>query len=113
MIVATTLVLAITTAAPLLGPRLSGLIATFPVFGAVLGIFAMRRQGAGAARQVMRGVLAGLFSFAAFFLALGLAIQSLGIAAGFFAAGLLAIAVQACSLWILNRSGFVARGAAG
>ena len=62
----------------LLGPRLSGLIATFPVFGAVLGIFAMRLQGAAAARQVMRGVLAGLFSFAAFFLALGLADRTPG-----------------------------------
>jgi len=112
MAVATVLVLGITSAAPLLGPRLSGLIATFPVFGAVLGIFAMRQQGAAAARQVMRGVLAGLFSFAAFFLALGLAIESLGIAVGFIAAGLLAIAVQACSLWVLRRRGFVARGAA-
>jgi|SRR5579871_1219309 len=113
MAVATMLVVAITTAAPLLGPRLSGLIATFPVFVAVLGIFAMRQQGASAAQQLMRGVLAGLFSFAAFFLALGLAIESLGIAMGFIAAGLLAVAVQACSLWVLNRSGFIARGAPG
>jgi hypothetical protein len=111
MAVATVLVLAITSAASLLGPRLSGLISTFPVFGAVLGIFAMRQQGAAAARQVMRGVLAGLFSFAAFFLSLGLVIERLGIARGFIAAGLLALAVQACSLWGLRRKGFVARGA--
>jgi hypothetical protein len=110
MAVATTLVIGITSAAPLLGPRLSGLIATFPVFGAVLGIFAMGQQGAAAARQVMRGVLAGLFSFAAFFLALGLGIERLGIALGFIAAGLLAVAVQICSLTALRRAGFVARG---
>jgi len=110
MAVATALVLGITSAAPLLGPRLSGLIATFPVFGAVLGIFAMRQQGAAAARQVMRGVLAGLFSFAAFFLALGLSIERLGIALGFVTAGLVAVAVQACSFWVLRNRGFLARG---
>jgi len=109
MAVATTLVLGITSAAPLIGPRLSGLIATFPVFGAVLGIFAMRQQGAAAARQVMRGVLAGLFSFAAFFFALGLSIERLGIALGFVTAGLVAVAVQACSFWVLRSRGFLAR----
>src|SRR4051812_30020332 len=36
MIVATALVLALTGLAPLLGPRLSGLLATYPLFGAVL-----------------------------------------------------------------------------
>ena len=45
MVVATTLVLALTAAAATLGPRLSGLLATFPVYAGILAVFAISTTG--------------------------------------------------------------------
>lgn len=103
MAVATALVLGLTTAAPLLGPRLSGLLATFPVFAAVLTLFAHRLQGGAAAQQVLSGLLLGLFAFAGFFFALAVTIDRAGIAGGFAIAIAVALAIQGCSLWLLHR----------
>ena len=76
MAAATTgLVLALTAVAPLVGARMSGLLATYPLFGAVLAAFAHRLSGATAAGRVLRGLLIGLFGFTGFFLLLALAIQ--------------------------------------
>src|SRR5882762_1286462 len=54
MIVATVLVLALTELAPAFGARLSGLLATYPLFGAVLAAFAHRFSGAAAAERALR-----------------------------------------------------------
>ena len=97
MVITTALVLLITGAASTLGPRLSGVLATFPVYAAILTIFA-HRAGAAAAVQVLRGLLLGLFAFAGFFIVLGLALEPLGIATGFALATAAALAVQGASL---------------
>lgn len=55
MIVATALVVVLTQAAPLLGARLSGLLATYPLFGAVLAAFAHHLSGAAAAAACCEG----------------------------------------------------------
>ena len=102
MVLATAVVLVITASAPLLGARLSGLLATFPLFAAILTAFAHRWQGAGAAISVLRGLLFGLFAFAAFCLVLALSLGHLGIASSFVAAILVALLVQAVSLWRLR-----------
>jgi hypothetical protein len=102
MAVATALVLALTTAAPALGPRLSGLLATFPVFAAVLAVFAHRMQDAAAARQVLWGLMLGLFAFAGFFAVIHLTIVPAGVAAAFAAAILCAAAVQGATLWTMR-----------
>jgi hypothetical protein len=98
MIAATLLVLALTSAAEWLGPQLSGLISTFPLLAGVLTVFGHHAQGKGSAVNVLRGLLLGLFSFAAFFLALGATMDRAGIAAGFGAAIAAALAVQTLSL---------------
>ena len=102
MIVATALVLALTALAPFVGARMSGLLATYPLFGAVLAAFAHHLSGAAAAGRVLRGLLIGLFGFTGFFLVLVLAltIEPLGIAGAFAMATALAVAIQGCSLWI-------------
>jgi hypothetical protein len=41
--------------APLFGPRLSGFLATYPIFGGVLATFAQRLSGAAAAERVLHG----------------------------------------------------------
>lgn len=104
MVTATLLVLALTSAAGWLGPQLSGLISTFPLFAGVLTVFAHHALGAGAAINVLRGLLLGLFSFAAFFVALGTTIERFGIASGFIAALAAALAVQTVSLLIARRT---------
>jgi hypothetical protein len=103
MIVATSLVLGLTALAPYAGPRLSGLLATYPVFAAVLAVFSQRGRGAAAAIQVLRGLLTGLFAFIGFFAALTLSLPPLGIAAGFAIATLVALSIQAASLRLLHR----------
>ena len=103
MIVATTLVLGLTTLAPLVGPRMSGLLATYPVFAAVLAAFSQHGRGAAAAVQVLRGLLIGLFAFTGFFAVLASTVQPLGIAPAFAMATLVALAIQGCSLVIVRR----------
>jgi len=100
MAVATALILGLTGIAPLLGAQLSGMLATYPIFGAVLAAFAHHQSGAAAAGRVLRGLLIGLFGFTGFFLCLALAIEPLGIAASFAAATALALSIQGVSLWV-------------
>jgi hypothetical protein len=103
MVIATLLVVFITEAAPVLGPRLSGVLAAFPVYAAILTVFG-HRSGAASAVQVLRGLLLGLFGFAAFFLVLGLLIERAGIALAFTAATATALAIQMSSLGLVLRS---------
>ena len=104
MIVATSLVLGLTALAPYAGPRLSGLLATYPIFAAVLAVFGQHERGPTAAIQVLRGLLTGLFSFTAFFAVLSSSLPALGIAVGFSAATLVALAIQAASLSLFHRA---------
>jgi hypothetical protein len=103
MVVATALVLLLTGLAPILGPRLAGILATFPVFAGILAAFAHRLQGPGSAAGVLRGLLLGLFSFAGFFFVLGALLERAGIAPAFSAALLVALGLQAGSLRAARR----------
>ena len=104
MVVATAFVVALTSAAPLLGPRLAGLLAPFPLYGAVLATFAHRLQGREPAVNVLRGLLLGLFAFASFFLVLAVLLPE-GIAPAFAVAIVAAAGVQAGSLVTGRRLG--------
>jgi len=77
------LVLALTTAAGSLSPRLSGLLAPFPIITAVLAGFTHARAGAAAANELLAGLTTGLVSFVAFFVALAALLAPLGVAAAF------------------------------
>lgn len=102
MVLATTVVLVLTALAPRLGARWSGLLATYPLFAAILTAFGHRLQGPGAAIGVLRGLLFGLFSFAGFCLVLALGLVPLGIAGAFAAAIAVALLAQGVSLWRLR-----------
>ena len=103
LVVTTAVVLILTGMAPLLGPRLTGLLATFPLYGAILAGFAHRLQGAGPATRVLRGLLLGLFAFAGFFFVLALSIERCGIVPAFAAAIATAVVLQTGSLWAMWR----------
>ena len=91
MLVATAFVVLLTAAAPLLGPRLAGLLAPFPLYGAVLAVFAYRMEGPDASIALLRGLLLGLFAFASFFAVLSTLLErDLGLA---FAVAIVAAAI--------------------
>ncbi len=98
MAVGTTIVVALTAIAPALGPHASGLVATFPVYVSVLAVFGQQQQGPGAALNVLRGLLVGLFGTAAFFLVVGLGVVPLGVAPAFVLAIGVTLAIQAVAL---------------
>ncbi len=105
MVVTTALVFLLTGLAPALGPRLSGLLATFPVYAAILAVFAHHLAGPAPAIQVLRGLLLGLFAFAGFFVVLGVLIERVGVAASFLVAIAVALGLQAVSLRVVQREG--------
>jgi len=96
--IATALVVGLTAIAPVLGPHASGLVATFPVYVAVMAVFTQRHQGPAAAVEVLRGLLAGLFGTAAFYVVVHLAIVPAGIAAAFLLATAITLGIQAIAL---------------
>ena len=105
MVVATSFVVLLTGAAPLLGPQLTGLLAPFPLFGSTLAVFAHQFQGPQAGISVLRGLLHGLFAFASFFAVLAALLERAGLAAAFGIALAVALLIQAGSLWLIRRRG--------
>jgi hypothetical protein len=103
MIVATVFVVLLTGLAARLGPELTGLLAPFTLYAAILTVFGHHLGGAAAAVRVLRGLLLGLFAFAGFFLVLAFTLERMGTAAAFGAAIAIGLAIQATSLWILRR----------
>lgn len=94
-------VLAIVTlsaAAPTLGARFTGLLAVYPAYSAILASFALRLEGRAAAVGLLRGLLVGLFSFAAFYSLLAFLLPRIGTGGAFASAIAAALTVQGISL---------------
>jgi hypothetical protein len=102
MLVATLMTFAITAAAPVIGPLLAGLLSPLPVFGIVLAVFSHRAHGPTAAVGVLGGLVIGLLAPAVFFLAVALALPTLGLNAFAVATGAALIA-QASTMLALPR----------
>ena len=103
MIVATAFVFVLTGFANLLGPRLSGLLAPFPIYATILAVFTHRVQGASSARRLLRGLITGVFSFAVFFLVIAQFVVPLGILFAFSLATLFALVLHGTSLYLLRK----------
>jgi hypothetical protein len=103
MVVATAFVLLLTGSAAALGPQLTGLLAPFPLYGAILAVFAHHVHGAVSAVRVLRGLLLGLFAFASFFLVLAELLDQGNLVVAFGAASAVALILQAGTLWRLRR----------
>lgn len=103
ILVGTSFILFVTGIAPIIGPRLTGLLTTFPLFAGILAIFAQRQQGPDGAIHVLRGLTFGLFAFAGFYLVLGLLIEETTLAVSFGVASLTALIIQGSSLFILRQ----------
>ena len=103
MLVATGFVLALTGVAPLLGPRLSGLLSPLPIFATIFAVFTHHLQGATVARQVLHGVVISSFACAAFFLVVAGLLTRWGIMATFSVALVAALLTQGCALWVVRK----------
>ncbi|HEY9153446.1 MAG TPA: hypothetical protein VIN60_11210 [Anaerolineales bacterium] len=106
ILLGTSFIILLTELAPFLGSRLTGLLATIPLYTTILAVFAHRLNGPASAASVLRGLLFGLFGFAGFFLVLFLLIERAGIAVGFLSASAAALVVQGFTfliLWLEHR----------
>jgi hypothetical protein len=96
------LVAALMVGADALGPQLAGVFSTYPVIVTVVGTFTHHRWGRDAVWGTLRAVAASLFGFVVFFLLVGLALPTLGLASSYALATATAIAITA-GLFALRR----------
>ena len=97
------MVVSLTGFAKLLGPMASGLLSAFPAYTTILAVFSHRHEAASAV-SVLKGVSAGLYTAATFFLILSPALLHLTVTAAFLLAITGALLVQAASLVYVRRS---------
>jgi len=92
------LVAVILVAADLLGPRLSGMVSTYPVMVSVICAFTHHQLGSDTVRRLLRGLALSLLVFVVFFMVVGLGMPTLGLGASFLAASALMLATHAVLL---------------
>jgi hypothetical protein len=97
------LVLALTALAGQLGPKLSGLLAPFPVIASVLAVFTHAQHGEQDLLRIMRGFVVGLVAYSLFCFTLALSLRSMGTAASFALATLAALTTQTIMLTVTLR----------
>jgi hypothetical protein len=100
--VATVMVIGLSAAASILGPRLVGLLAPFPVYASVMASFAHAQEGPAASVRLLRGVLVGAYGFACFYLVVALLVTH-SVLNAFALATLTALTIQAASMWVVRR----------
>ncbi len=98
MVIATALLILITTGASTLGPRWSGLLSPFPIFSFVMVTFSHSQGGTAAAWRWVRGVLMGLFSYIAFFLVVALLIDRANLVLVYGLAAIASLSVNGATL---------------
>ena len=99
------MVVFVTTAGPLFGATISGMLTTIPTIAAVMAIFTHAQEGPDRTIGVMRGMTHGLLGFASFLTVLAATLEPLGVLKAFALAGCAVVAVQFVEL----RSAFRAR----
>lgn len=94
MLATAALVAVITVGADMFGPRLSGIVATFPVILTVVGSFTHHNWGVAAVTRLLRSLLLSLLSFVVFFWVAGAAVETLGLVEAYLLAGAAALVVS-------------------
>ena len=97
-VVAVAAIVTLSALATTIGARLTGLLAVYPLYSAVLATFARRLEGRAAAVGLLRGLLVGLFSFAAFYSLLAFLLPRIGTGGAFACAIAASLTVQGLSL---------------
>ena len=94
IVTATGLVTLLTSVANALGPQLSGLLSPFPAFSVIFAAFTHAQQDARSAANLLRGVIIGSGSYAAFFLIVGAVLPRLGLGASYLLASVVAMSIS-------------------
>ena len=97
------LVAVIMLSADALGPRLSGIVSTYPAMVTVVGAFTHRQWGRDAVRGMLRGLTFSLMVFVVFFLVVGTSLPTLGLVPSFAVAAGLVLALDALLLLAMRR----------
>ncbi|HEX7492114.1 MAG TPA: hypothetical protein VF337_10475 [Candidatus Limnocylindrales bacterium] len=105
MIAGAAMVVFVTTAGPMFGATISGMLTTIPTIAAVLALFTHAQEGPERTIGVMRGMTHGLLGFASFLAVLAATLEPLGVVRAFLLAACAVVAVQFVEL----RSAFRAR----
>jgi hypothetical protein len=103
MVAGALLTVLVTTLSGRLGSAWSGLLAVFPLLGIILSVSSHRAQGPEFVISLLRGMVLGRFSFAAFCLWLSVALLHQEPTPAFLEAAALAMLVQWCTSRILAR----------
>ena len=103
--IATTFVIVLTTVANVLGPQLSGLISTFPIYGVLFAVFTHFQQGPQAAANLLRGIVLGSAAYALFFLTIGVCLIPVGMALTYVLAPLAALLMSGFFYLVTKREG--------
>jgi len=104
MTIATAMVLLITGGAERIGPQWSGILAPFPVFTCIMGIFAQKQSGPAALRGLLRGNMIGYFAAVSFYVIVGLTVERTSIIVSFLLATAVCLAVNGICLLLILRN---------
>ena len=102
LLLAPVIILTITTLSEHLSPQLSGIIAPVPVMILILGAFTLHRRGPTDAAIMMKAVVVGSLSFAAFFTVVAVFLREGGMVLVYLAAAGASVAVSG-ALYFLRR----------
>jgi hypothetical protein len=107
------LTVVVTLAAGKVGSQWSGILVAFPILTSVMAVFSHRGQGTAFTSALLRATATGLYSFAAFFLVISVALPRTGALAAFAVATAVSVVVQAATRrhLTLHSSGLPAAGA--
>jgi hypothetical protein len=94
MIAGAAMVVFVTTAGPLFGATISGMLTTIPTIAAVLALFTHAQEGPDRTIGVMRGMTHGLLGFASFLTVLAATLEPLGVVRAFALGAVAVVAVQ-------------------
>lgn len=100
IVLATLFIIGLTYISERLGPKLSGLLGTFPIFGTIFATTTHYLYGYNACRRLMRSVIKSLISLIAFSVVLAEYLPSQGIGPSFFWAIVACLITQAVVLFV-------------
>ncbi len=103
IVVTTALVVGLTSAASTLGPRASGITASYPLIAASIAAFAHASHGPQAGVAVVRGMASALYAFAMFFAIVSATLPRMSLIAAFALATAGGLIAQGATLYMVRR----------
>jgi hypothetical protein len=100
IITATLFIIGLTYISANLGPKLSGLLSTFPIFGTIFAVTTHHLYGSNACIKLLRGVIVSLFSFCVFFVIISHYLQTSTIGYTFLLATIVCLIVQLLVMYL-------------